>query len=232
MIWLAIILLVIVMIIGAYVQFRLRSVMSEYSNMPLWAGLSGAEVARRMLEAHGIYDVKIVEGRGWLTDHYNPLTKTISLSPEVYHGRSVMAAAVAAHECGHAVQHAQGYVPVKVRSALVPVLQIGGTILNVLLIVGFLTFFALGQIGVIFLYVAVGYYLLLTLFSLVTLPVEIDASVRAYRWLQQSGLATAYELPHIRRGLKWAAYTYVVAVLSALSMLLYYLALLMSARDR
>lgn len=226
MLTLAFILLIAVVILGVIVQIRLTSIMRQYSQMPLMAGLTGAEIARRFLEAHGIYDVEIVEGRGWLTDHYNPITKRIVLSPAVYHGRSLMACAVAAHEAGHAVQHAVGYVPVHIRSALVPIVNFGSQLFFYLLIGG-LIFFGLTEI---FLWGAVFYYGALTAFALITLPVEIDASRRAYLWLQSSAYATSQELPHIARGLRWAAYTYVIQALSAIASLLYFLALL-SQRD-
>ncbi len=206
-------------VIGMIISGRLRSKFSYYSQMPVRSGMSGAEIADSMLRHYGIRDVKIVEGQGFLSDHYNPLSKTVSLSPDVYHGRSVAAAAVAAHECGHAVQHATAYSMLQLRSAMVPVVSVASGLQQYLLL------FALGAFGVassnLLLLITIGVFGVTTLFSLVTLPVEFDASKRALAWLDQSNVARGQEYEGAKDALWWAAMTYVSAALSALVTLLY-----------
>ncbi|HHJ51216.1 MAG TPA: zinc metallopeptidase [Phaeodactylibacter sp.] len=207
----------ILSLVGMLVSARLKSKFEKYSRMPLSSGLSGAEVAAKMLRDNGITDVKIVQGQGMLTDHYHPIKKIVSLSPDVYQGRSVAAAAVAAHECGHAVQHAEAYAMLQLRSALVPVVQIAATAQQWLLI---LAFMMLNTFPTLMLF-AIGTFLVTTLFSFITLPVEFDASRRALVWLDESGIARGPEHDGAKDALWWAAMTYVAAALSSLVMLLY-----------
>lgn len=206
-------------VIGMIISGRLRSKFAHYSRIGLRSGMSGADVAEAMLRHFNISDVKIIEGQGFLTDHYNPMTKTVSLSSDVYHGRSVAAAAVAAHECGHAVQHAKAYAMLQVRSALVPIVNVAAGLQQYLLL------FALGAFGVgssnTLLLITIAVFAVTTLFSLVTLPVEFDASNRALAWLDQSGVARGEEYKGAKDALWWAAMTYVAAALSALVTLLY-----------
>ena len=213
--------MIVVMALSFIVQQMLQSRFSKYSKVPVANGMSGAEVAQKMLHDHGIYDVKVVPARGMLTDHYNPQTKTVALSEGVYASRSVAAAAVAAHECGHAVQHAIGYAPLKMRSALVPVVNFASSIVQWVLLLGMLminTFPGLLWFGIIL-------FASTTLFSFITLPVEVNASSRAVSWLGRSGITDTQTAPMAVDALKWAAYTYVVAALGSLATLLYYIGL-------
>ena len=213
--------MIVVMVLSFVVQQMLQSRFSKYSKVPVANGMSGAEVAQKMLHDHGIYDVKVVPARGMLTDHYNPQTKTVALSEGVYASRSVAAAAVAAHECGHAVQHAIGYAPLKMRSALVPVVNFASSIVQWVLLLGVLminTFPGLLWFGIIL-------FASTTLFSFITLPVEVNASSRAVSWLGRSGITDTQTAPMAVDALKWAAYTYVVAALGSLATLLYYIGL-------
>ncbi len=213
--------MIVVMVLSFIVQQMLQSRFSKYSKVPVANGMSGAEVAQKMLHDHGIYDVKVVPARGMLTDHYNPQTKTVALSEGVYASRSVAAAAVAAHECGHAVQHAIGYAPLKMRSALVPVVNFASSIVQWVLLLGVLminTFPGLLWLGIIL-------FASTTLFSFITLPVEVNASSRAVSWLGRSGITDSQTAPMAVDALKWAAYTYVVAALGSLATLLYYIGL-------
>ena len=217
--------MIVVMVASALVQSMLQSRFSKYSQVGLPNGMSGAEVATKMLHDHGIYDVKVVATRGMLTDHFNPQTKTVALSEGVYSSRSVAAAAVAAHECGHAVQHALGYAPLRMRSALVPVVSFASNIVQWVLLAGVLcinTFPGLLWFGIIL-------FATTTLFSFITLPVEVNASSRAITWLTQNGVTDDRTRPMAIDALKWAAYTYVVAALGSLATLLYYIGL---ARNR
>ncbi len=202
---------------GLFISQKLKAKFRKYGRIPNTSGLSGAEVAQAMLQHYGIRDVQITQGRGMLTDHYNPATKTVSLSPEVFQGRSVAAAAVAAHECGHAVQHATAYSMLQLRSRLVPVVQLSATMQQWLLLIAFMTINSMPQIML----VTIVAFAITTLFSLVTLPVEFDASRRALAWLQTSRVASGAAYDGARDALKWAAMTYVAAALSALVMLLY-----------
>ena len=208
-----------IMVLGLIVQGVLQSKFSKYSKVPLPNGMSGAEVAIKMLNDNGIYDVKVVPAQGMLTDHYNPATKTVALSEGVYSSRSVAAAAVAAHECGHAVQHAMGYAPLKMRSALVPVVSFASNIVQWVLLIGIIVFSSFPQL----LWIGIGLFALTTLFSFVTLPVEINASQRAIAWLDNTGITDYETRPMAVDALRWAAYTYVVAALGSLATLLYYI---------
>ena len=211
--------MIIVMVLSFIVQQMLQSRFSKYSQVGLPNGMTGAEVAQKMLNDHGIYDVKVVPTRGMLTDHFNPKTKTVALSEGVYASRSVAAAAVAAHECGHAVQHATGYAPLRMRSALVPVVNFASNIVQWVLLAGVLTinlFPGLLIFGIIL-------FASTTLFSFITLPVEINASSRAISWLSRTGITDSRTQPMAVDALKWAAYTYVVAALGSLATLLYYI---------
>lgn len=211
--------MIVVMVLSLIIQNRLNSRFEKYSQVPL--GLSGSEVASRMLQAHGIRDVKIVSIAGKLTDHYDPTTKTVNLSENVYYGRSVAAAAVAAHECGHVVQHARGYAWLRMRSALVPVVSFSSNIVSWVLLAGVIfinTFPSLLWIGI-------ALFALTTLFSFITLPVEINASARAVSWLESAGIVSYETKPMAVDALKWAAYTYVIAALGSLATLLYYISI-------
>ena len=215
------ILMIVIMLVSMLVQYMLQSRFSKYSQVGLPNGMTGADVARKMLADHGIYDVKVVPTNGMLTDHFNPQTKTVALSEGVYASRSVAAAAVAAHECGHAVQHAHGYAALRMRSALVPVVNFASNIVQWVLLAGVIfinVFPALLWIGILL-------FATTTLFSFVTLPVEINASARAISWLTQTGITDSQTRPMAIDALKWAAYTYVVAALGSLATLLYYIGL-------
>ena len=216
MIW---ILVIAVMFLSMFVQARLKSRFAKYSEVP--TSLTGAEVAQRMLQAHGIHDVNIVSVEGTLTDHYNPQNKTVNLSHDVYYGRSVAAAAVAAHECGHVVQHAVGYGPLKLRTALVPVLTFTNSWISWVLLAGLLLY----QVFPSLLWIGIGLFALTTLFSFITLPVEMNASARAVQWLDNAGVVSYETKPMAQDALKWAAYTYVIAALGSLATLLYYISI-------
>ncbi len=202
---------------GMYVSTKLKSKFRKYSQMPTSSGLSGAEVARTMLEHYGIPNVQVVEGQGFLSDHYNPLNKTVTLSPDVYRGRSVAAAAVAAHECGHAVQHDTAYSMLELRSKMVPVVKAASMAQQWLLLAAFMLFGSFPQLML----VVIIAFAVTTLFSFVTLPVEFDASRRALVWLDNTGITRGAEYDGAKDALWWAAMTYVSAALSALVMLLY-----------
>ena len=215
------IIMIAIMALSFIIQQMLQSRFNKYSKVGLPSGMSGAEVAQKMLRDHGIYDVKVVPTNGMLTDHFNPQTKTVALSEGVYASRSVAAAAVAAHECGHAVQHAYGYAPLRMRSALVPIVSFASNIVQWVLLLGVLminTFPGLLWFGIIL-------FATTTIFSFITLPVEINASSRAISWLTQSGITDGQTRPMAIDALKWAAYTYVVAALGSLATLLYYIGL-------
>lgn len=212
-------LIIIIGIVGLIVQARLQSVFKKYSQVPFPAGHTGKDVAEKMLRDHGIYDVKVIATRGHLTDHYNPATRTVNLSESVYSSASIAAAAVAAHECGHAIQHAQGYAPLRLRSALVPIIQFSSTISTWVIIIGILminTFPAIFWLGIATIAAS-------ALFSVVTLPVEYNASHRALKWLQETRILSPQQMEGATISLRWAARTYLVAALSAIATLLYYL---------
>lgn len=214
--------------LSALVRNRFQKTLNELSQVPMSNGLTGQEFSQRMLNDYGVNDVKIISTPGMLTDHYNPGNKTVNLSEAVYSQRSVTAAAVAAHECGHAIQHATSYSFLKLRSAIVPVVSLSNKFSPIAL---------MGGIAIIEIFphlFIVGLALLAasTIFSLITLPVEFDASRRAIEWLDKSDLAQGEELVLARKGLKWAAMTYVVAAVTSLATLLYYLQMFMSRRRR
>lgn len=217
--------MILVMVFSMLVQNMLQSRFAKYSKVGLPSGMTGAEVAEKMLRDHGIYDVKVVPTRGSLTDHFNPQTKTVALSESVYSSRSVAAAAVAAHECGHAVQHATGYAFIQLRSALVPAVSFASSIVQWVLLAGVLFI----QTMPMLLWLGIGLFAVTTLFSFITLPVEINASARAVSWLSQAGITDGHTRPMAIDALKWAAYTYVIAAVGSLATLLYYIGL---ARSR
>ncbi len=210
-------------LVGMVISGRLKGKFKKYSQVPTSSGKTGAEVAMQMLQHYGINDVKVTQGRGMLTDHYNPLKKTISLSPEVYQGRHVSAAAVAAHECGHAVQHANAYQMLKVRSTLVPAVQVSSRVQQ-FLFMGFIFGSTMGSAFGSFMMIAlVATFGIAALFALVTLPVEFDASRRALVWLDETGTTQGAEYDGAKDALWWAAMTYVAGAMSALVMFLYFL---------
>jgi Zn-dependent membrane protease YugP len=214
--------------ISMLVSYRLRSKFATYSKVPLSSGLSGKEVAERMLKENGIHDVKVVSVDGFLSDHYNPLTKTVNLSPDVYSNQTIAAAAVAAHECGHAVQHATAYPWLNFRSRLVPVVQVSSSLIQWVLLGGILLINVFPQL----LLIGIGLFALTTLFSVVTLPVEFDASNRALAWLGNTRVANEREHPQAKDALKWAALTYVVAAIASIVTLVQYIMIYMGGRDR
>ena len=213
------ILIIVVAIVGAIVQARLKSVFKKYSKVSAPGGLTGAQIAQKMLNDNGIYDVKITCISGQLTDHYDPTKKTVNLSRDVYGTNSIAAAAVAAHECGHAVQHKVGYAPVKLRSKLVPVVNISSMLSQIVIIIGILLINVFPPLF----WIGIAMFAMVLLFSLVTLPVEVNASGRALAWLKSSNSLSGTELTQAQDALKWAARTYIVSALSALVTLIYYL---------
>jgi Zn-dependent membrane protease YugP len=215
--------------ISMLVSYILKRRFASFSKIPLSARLTGKEVAEKMLRENGIYDVKVVSVQGFLSDHYNPMNKTINLSPEVYNNYSVAAAAIAAHETGHAVQHATAYSWLTLRSKLVPAVQFSSTLVNWILIIG--VFMASSGNSTLLL-VGIGLFALTVLFSLITLPVEFDASRRALAWLKTTNVTTASEYPKAKNALTWAAMTYVVAALAAVVTLVQYILIYMGGRDR
>ncbi|MDR1756423.1 MAG: zinc metallopeptidase [Culturomica sp.] len=224
MIW---VIFIAFMLLGWLINYQLKSKFEKYSKIPTADGLTGREVVEKMLRDNGITGVRIGSVEGRLTDHYNPKDRTINLSREVYNGNSIAAAAVAAHECGHAVQHAKAYSMLEMRSALVPVVSFASQWVQWLLLAGILlvnTFPQLLLAGIIL-------FATTTLFSFITLPVEIDASHRALTWLRTSGITTSQTQGYAQDALKWAAYTYVIAALSSLATLLYYIMIYMGRRN-
>lgn len=221
---------VVFMVIGMFVSGRLKSKFKQYSEVPTSSGMSGKEIAEKMLRDSDIHDVNVVSVEGQLTDHYNPLTKTVNLSHEVYNGRNVAAAAVSAHECGHAVQHATAYAWLGMRSKLVPVVNFSSRMMNFIFMgMMFLAFttqlYNQALLAIIVLQSAV------TLFTLITLPVEFDASKRALAWLDSSRITRGTEHEYATDALKWAASTYVVAALASIATLLYFVMKYMGRRD-
>lgn len=224
------------MLLSWLVSSRLKSKFEHYSHVHLRNGMSGKEVAEKMLRDNGINDVKVISVPGQLTDHYNPADKTVNLSEGVYMQRNAAAAAVAAHECGHAVQHAVGYSMLNLRSKLVPIVNISSNLMQFVLIGGIVLMGATRTIdnpngNTTVLAIGVAMFAATTLFSFVTLPVEYDASNRAMKWLKETGTVTAEEYVGVQDSLKWAARTYVVAALGSLAQLLYWASLLMGRRD-
>lgn len=215
--------------ISMLVSMVLKNKFTKYSKVGLANGMSGKEIAERMLQENGIFDVKVVSVQGFLSDHYNPLKKTVNLSPEVYSGTSVAAAAVAAHECGHAVQHATAYSWLMMRSRLVPVVQVSANLVNWVLLIG-VVMAASGNTTLLL--VGIGIFALTVLFTLITLPVEFDASRRALVWLENTNVTNSQEYPKAKDALKWAAMTYVVAALAAVVTLIQYVMIYLGSRDR
>ncbi len=216
--------------ISFLVSAILKGKFTKYSKIGLANGLTGREIAEKMLRENGIYDVKVTSVQGFLSDHYNPLTKTVNLSPEVCSGTSVSAAAVAAHECGHAVQHATRYGPLMFRSKMVPAVQVSSMLVNWVLLAGMIVIATTNNptvllVGIVAMSVTV-------LFTLITLPVEFDASKRALAWLDRTNVTNHEEYPKAKDALKWAATTYVVAALAAVVQLVQYIMIYMSSRDR
>ena len=214
------------------IQNRLKTKFREYSQIGLSSGLSGAQIAHEMLRSHGIYDVQVTCIPGELTDHYHPGKKTVNLSEGVYHGRSAAAAAIAAHECGHAVQHARAYSWLEFRSSMVPVQAAASRILNFMMIAmlfGGIFLFGLPIEWVLLAFI--GLYAVITLFSVVTLPVEFDASRRALAWVSETGIVNQHEYGMAKDALRWAAMTYVVAAIGSLVWLAYYVMMFMGLRD-
>ena len=224
MIW---IIMILFMVVGGFVSSRLKSKFKKYSKIPTSSGFSGKEIAQKMLDDHNINDVRIISVAGKLTDHYNPQDKTINLSSDVYNGRHVSAAAVAAHECGHAIQHAKSYQWLQMRSQMVPAVNFSNKLMSMIMILGLigagvLKMFPFTTIILVFVILQA----VVTLFTLITLPVEFDASRRALIWLKSSNISNEQELTYSEDALKWAASTYVVAALAAAAYLLYYFAIL------
>lgn len=219
--------LIILITVGSYaVSAVLKSKFKKYSQVPVGHGMTGREVAEKMLRDNGIYDVKVISTPGSLTDHYNPTNKTVNLSEPVYSSDSVAAAAVAAHECGHAVQHATAYAPLKMRSALVPVVSFASQWVMWVLLAGIFMIQSFPSL----IWIGIALFAMTTLFSFITLPVEIDASKRALVWLSNAGVTTTSTDGAAKDALKWAAYTYVVAALGSLATLVYYIMIALSGR--
>jgi uncharacterized protein len=217
-----------IMLASWLVSSRLKSKFEHYSKMHLQNGMSGAEIAQKMLADNGIYDVRVISTPGQLTDHYNPVDKTVNLSEAVYNQRNAAAAAVAAHECGHAVQHAVGYEWLTMRSKLVPVVNVASTYMQWILLAGILMLESFPQL----LLIGIIIFAATTLFSIVTLPVEYDASHRALAWLESKRMLTQQEHEGAKDALKWAARTYLVAAIGSIATLLYYVSLYMGGGDR
>jgi uncharacterized protein len=225
----------IVMLISMGVSNKLKNKFQFYSQVRLQNNMSGAEIAARMLADHGITDVKITHIEGQLTDHYNPVNKTVNLSEGVYHQRNAAAAAVAAHECGHAVQHAEAYAWLGLRSKMVPIVNISASIMNfanmIMLFGGAFLFYNQNPLGTTVLLVLIVANLILTAFALITLPVEFDASNRALAWMKNNRIVVSNEYEGAKDSLKWAAMTYVVAAIGALANLMYFLSIFLGRRD-
>lgn len=221
-------LLILIAVAGFGVQAMLQSRFKKYSKIPIRNGMTGRDVAEKMLHDNGIYDVQVISVRGQLTDHYNPMNKTINLSEPVYGSNSVAAAAVAAHETGHALQHAKGYAPLKMRSALVPMVSTASKWVTWILLLGIITI----QTFPALLWIGIALFATTTLFSFVTLPVEKNATNRALRWLSSAGITDVSNHSQATDALRWAGYTYVVAALSSLATLLYYIMIAMSGSRR
>lgn len=219
-------------LVGWLISSRLKSKFEYYSKIPMVNRMSGKDVAEKMLRQNGIMDVQVVCVPGTLSDHYNPMDKTVNLSPDVFEGRSIAAAAVAAHECGHAVQHAEAYSMLKLRSAIVPVVNIASTGLQYLMAISFMLLASMPKIGYWVMLLTVVAFAVTTFFSFVTLPVEFDASNRALKWLETNNIVQGEEHDGAKDALWWAAMTYVSAALSSLVMLVYLVMRLMGANNR
>ena len=225
----SIILMAVIALVGYIVQARLQSVFAKYSQVPFPSGMTGAEVAEKMLRDNNVHNVKITHVSGQLTDHFNPANMTVNLSDSVYSSRSIAAAAVACHECGHAIQHARGYAPLVMRSALVPVVNFSSRIATWVIIAGIALMATGGSTTVC--WIGIGLIAMSALFSIVTLPVEYNASERALEWLESSRTLQGVELSYARESLRWAARTYLVAALSAIATVLYYVSLISRRND-
>jgi hypothetical protein len=221
------IILLITMAVSWLIGAQLKAKFAAFSKIPTSSGQSGKEVAELMLKQSGVSNVKVISVPGHLSDHYNPMNKTVNLSPDVYNGRHVAAAAVAAHECGHAIQHAKAYSFLQMRSALVPVVSFASNWVQWVLLAGVLLIEVMPHILII----GIVLFSLTTLFSFITLPVEIDASRRALLWLNSAGITTSQTHSKASEALRWAAYTYVVAALASLATLLYYVSIFMGRRN-
>ena len=215
--------------ISLVVSLVLKSKFTKYGKLPLSNGMSGKEIAEKMLRENGIFDVKVTASQGFLSDHYNPINKTVNLSPEVFSGKSISAAAVAAHECGHAVQHSTAYSWLMMRSRLVPLVQVTSNLVNIILLIGVIM---AASGNSILLLIGIGMMAITVVFTLITLPVEFDASNRALAWLERTNVTNTNEFPKAKDALKWAAMTYVVAALAAVVTLIQYIMLYLGSRDR
>lgn len=217
------------MLLSMYISYQLKNKFKHYSKLHLANGMSGKEIAEKMLADNGIYDVKVISVAGQLTDHYNPMNKTVNLSEVVYHERNAAAAAVAAHECGHAVQHAKGYSWLQMRSKMVPMVNISSNLLQWVLMGGIVLFMSSGNSTV--LWIGIVLFAVTTLFAFVTLPVEYDASNRALAWLKEKNMVLPNEYAGAKDALSWAARTYLVAAIGSLAQLLYFVMIAMRGRD-
>ncbi len=228
-----IVIMIVFAILSFAIQYKLKSKFKKYSKIALHSQISGREAAEKMLKDNGIYDVKVMSVQGQLTDHYNPANRTVNLSGDVYEGRSAAAVAVAAHEVGHAVQHAKAYSFLELRSALVPIQNVSGKIMNfVFMAMLFGAFFVQGLFDPqLALMVIIGCYTIFTLFAFITLPVEFDASKRGLAWMTASGVASGQEHAMAKDALKWAAMTYVVAAIASIVTLLYFVMSFLGGRD-
>ena len=225
------IILGVFMLLSWIISSRLKSKFRKYAQVPMNSGITGKDVAEKMLRDNGILDVQVISVEGELTDHYNPMNKTVNLSRDVYYGNHVSAAAVAAHECGHAVQHAQAYAWLNLRTTLVPLQNVSATIMNAIFMVMIFGSFIIHGLFPIALPIIIVCYFIFTVFAFITLPVEINASNRALLWLNSAGI-TSYEThPKAQDALRWAAYTYVVAALGSLAMLMYYIMIYLGSKD-
>ncbi len=220
----------VLFLIGMVVSSTLKSKFREYGEIPLALGLSGKEVAERMLHENGIHDVQVTSSDGFLSDHYNPADKTVNLSPDVYAGSSIAAAAVAAHECGHAVQHATAYSMLQLRSTLVPVVQISTSLAQWVILAG-LGVMGFGGGNQVILLIGILLFAMSTVFSLITLPVEYDASARALRWMETTNLTNRSEHDKAADALKWAARTYLVAAIASVAQLVYFVMIFLNRRN-
>lgn len=218
---------IVIFLFSLLVQQLLRRKLAHFARIPLKSGLTGGQIATKMLHDHGIYDVKILSAQGQLTDHYNPLSKTVNLSEEIYHGSNAGAAAVAAHECGHAVQHAKGYAFLQMRSAMVPLLSFTSRYMMWIIMIGILMM----RTTLLPLEIGIGLFALTTIFSFITLPVEFDASRRALAWIDRQGVVSSQEHTQAKEALWWAAMTYVLAAVGSLAELLHLISILNRRRD-
>jgi Zn-dependent membrane protease YugP len=226
-----IVILLFFMGVGYFVQWQLKKRFTRYGEVFLPSGLTGRQIAERMLADHGIYDVRVISVPGSLSDHYNPADKTVNLSPEVYSGQSVSAAAVAAHECGHAVQHATAYAWLNMRSKMVPMVNFSSQIMNALFLLSILGVAAFGLNYGLMIQVIIAAQAVLTVFALITLPVEYDASNRALVWLERTSITVGMQQDQAKDALKWAARTYLVAAIASVTQLVYYIMLYMGRSD-